>query len=239
MFHHTHAYLASKIYDSEEPLLFLGSILPDLAVTGIISWENGLHGAENDIKFTEFIEQKYPKYITLANGVHAHNIIDDFTHIDYKGKIGYAFQNNKQLALMVADFYELDEEKSIGKAHNFIESGVDILLLKEMPEVQTKLRMAINQIDKEYIAKILAEYFRTSPEKMLKSLNEYLNLFTKYDFSILEEWIPFWTDLEKLMKLKNIGDGKRRQLINKSLEITKITYKSFIDYSAIEGVRFT
>lgn len=230
MFHHTHSYLASKITDSEEPLVLLGSMLPDLAITGVISWEQGLHGAEADFQFTEFIEQNYPAFINLAKGVHAHNVVDDFTHLDYKGKPGYAFQNNKELVLLVGNFYELDEEKAKSKAHNFIESSVDIQLINDMPEIQTKLRMAINQIEREKIAKILAEFLRKDRQKIFEALNIYLELFTKYDFSKQGEWVSFWIDLEKYMKLKNIGNGKRTQLLNKANEATEKTYKAFINF---------
>ncbi len=235
MFHHAHAYIATKLYNDEVPLLQFGSILPDLAVTKIVAWDEGLHGKELDESFRQFISNKYPDYIMLANGVHAHNILDDFTHLDYKGKIGYAFQNNKELTEMVARFYELEGERATGKAHNFIESGADILLLKEMPQVQTKLRLAINQIDKEKIAQILSEFFRKDKAKLLEALNVYIDIFTKYNFSDQVEWVPFWQDLEKLMKLKNIGDGKRTQLINKGLEITKHTYSEFLDYTIRAG----
>lgn len=96
MFHHTHSYLASKLYKSQDPFLLLGSILPDIAVTKIIKWTGGLHGKRSVNKFTKFIN-KNPGYDWLLKGVIAHNVIDDFTHKNYKGETGYAFQNNQEL----------------------------------------------------------------------------------------------------------------------------------------------
>lgn len=239
MFHHTHAYLASKLYKSEDTLLLIGSILPDLAITGSISWEDGLHGGDNDAKFTSFIEEKYPEFLHLAKGVHAHNIVDDFTHIHYKGKIGYAFQNNKELVALISQFYELDDQKAEGKAHNFIESGVEIFLLLKNPEIQQSLKSATLQVDREKLSQILAEYFHKDPKNLQEAINRYFELFTSTDFSQKENWITFWTELEKLMKLKPIGNGKREQLLNKAQEITKHNYHEFLEYSLIEGIRHT
>lgn len=236
MFHHTHAYLASKIYQSESNLLLVGSIIPDLAVMGIIKWQGGLHGSDEVAGFHQFI-QKYPDYIDLFKGIKAHNIVDDFTHIDYKDKTGYAFQNNTELTKLIREFYELGEESAVGKAHNFIESAVDILFLKENSVVQDKLREAINSIDKNKLSELLHEYFGIEKDKLLNSITEFFNLFTKYDFAKEENWVIFWTDLEKLLSLKNIGDQKRRELINKSIDIVKNTYGDFLKYAEVEGMR--
>lgn len=235
MFHHAHVYLAGKLFDSEDPLLLLGSILPDLAVVAVIKWEDGLHGKDADNSFLKFVKDKYPSFLDLARGVHAHNIIDDFTHKDYVGGTGYAFQNNKQLARLIAKYYQLDKQGSIGKAHNFIESGVDISLLIMQPEIQNKLRDAISIVDREKLAEILSSYFNIDRDKFLKALSQFFDLFTKYDFTIKDNWFLFWTDLEKLLSLKDIGDQKRAELIDESINIARDTYKDFFEYSITKG----
>lgn len=235
MFHNTHLYFASKLYKSDDPLLLVGSFLPDLAVTKIIKWEGGLHGVESDDNFNLFIQDKFPEYSRLALGVHAHNILDDFTHLKYITEPGYAFQNNEEITKMIGDYYDLNNESARGKAHNFIESAVDILLLKEFPDTQDQLREVIKKINHKQLAIILSAYFKTDRDLMLDSVTKFFDLFTKYDFSKEVNWILFWADLEELLDLNDIGNDKRKKLLDKSIDIVKDTYQDFLSYSITEG----
>lgn len=134
---HTHLDFGSKLYESQDPLILFGSILPDIAVTKIINWDNGFHGEKNNQKFKEFILEKYPQYLNLSKGVNAHNILDDTAHLNYlNSSPGFAFRNNQKLILLVQDFYQLDKETAVGIAHNYIECAVDICLLEKDPKVQ-------------------------------------------------------------------------------------------------------
>lgn len=235
MFHNTHSYIAAKLYNSESDLLLVGSILPDLAVTKVIPWEGGLHGKESVEKFYEYIKDK-SEYMDLYKGIVAHNILYDFTHLDY-GETGYAFQNNQELARLIGEYYGLEEKRAISKAHNFIESGVDIMLLQDYPSVQEKLKKAISNTDIKKLADLLAEYFNSDKEEFFNMLSKFFSLFTKYDFSKKENWSIFWIDLEKLMLLKNIGEQKRIELLNESLITVGETYKDFLEYSIRRGLK--
>lgn len=234
MFHNTHLYVASKLYKSNDPLLLVGSFLPDLAVTKIIKWEGGLHGAESDDKFNQFIYDKFPEYSKLAEGIHAHNILDDFTHKDYHGS-GYAYQNNEDLVKLVIEYYGLSEERAISKAHNFIETGVDILLLKKRPETQLQLKKAVEAIDKDRLSIILSSYFKIDSQNLLSAISFFFDQFTTYDLTQEQNWNIFWEDLEKLFSLPNIGFSKRQKLLNISVDIVQNTYQNFLEYSLNEG----
>lgn len=230
MFHHTHAYIASKLCKSEDSLLLIGSILPDIAVTKIIKWVGGLHGKRSVNNFSKFIS-KNPSYDWVLKGVIAHNIVDDFTHKNYQGKIGYAFQNNQELVKLVARHYGLDKKAARGFAHNYIESGVDILLLQDRPIIQNKLKQALSRVNKKKLAELLGSYFHIDQEKFYQSLTQFIILFTKYDFSKVNNWVLFWKDLEILLSLKDIGNQKRKELLNIGIDIVKNTYKEFLNYS--------
>lgn len=237
MFHHAHSYIAARLY-SEEPLVLVGSMLPDIAVTKIIPWqEGGLHGEEANKKFRKYIEEKYPEYIDLANGINAHNILDDTSHLEYHGEPGYAFQNNKKITELISEAYELPEDNAKGKAHNYIESAVDIMLLNKIPEVQTKLRLAVNQIDRNKLAEVLAEYFTLEVEDVLKAINQFLDLFTKYDFKQKDNWNNFWQDLEELLALKKISTEKRNILLTESVNIVEKNFDEYLEYSYQAGIR--
>lgn len=235
MFHHAHIYIASKLYGSIDPLLLIGGFLPDLAVTKIIKWDEGLHGEKSDKKFSDYIKTKHQSLINLANGVHAHNILDDFTHIEYITKPGYAFQNNEDVVKLVGQYYGLDEESAKRKAHNFLESAVDILLLNEKPEIQEMLKSAVKNVDQYNLAESLADYFEIDKDKLHEAIVFYFELFTRYDFSKKENWILFWAGLEKLLEMKNIGDQSREKLLDKSIEIVENTYQDFLSYAIKNG----
>lgn len=235
MFHNAHVYIASNLYKTRKDLLIVGSFLPDIAVTGIIKWEGGLHGREAANDFSRFMLGKYPSKSDLSNGILAHNVLDDFTHKDYRRKTGFAFQNNKEIAQLVKEFYGLNDKDAKGMAHNYIESGVDILLLKEHPEIQDQIQKTINQIDKQKLANLLASYFDIDEDKFLEALLKFFGLFTKYDFTQKDNWILFWRDLEKWLSLRDIENQKRKELLNRSINIVKNTYQDFLDYSLEEG----
>lgn len=234
MLHNVHVYIASNLYPTKEELLILGSFIPDIAVTGIIKWEGGLHGKESVDSFFRFIQEN-PAFLNLYKGIYIHNIVDDFTHKNYHGETGFAYQNNKELARLVKKFYGLNDKDAEGKAHNYIESGVDILLLKEHPEVAEQIRKVVNQIDKQKLAGLLGSYFDIDKEKFLKALSEFFALFTKYDFSLEDNWALFWRELEELLSLKDIGTEKRKILLAKSTQMVKNTYQDFLEYAISEG----
>lgn len=236
MFHHTHAYIASKLYKSENDLLLVGSILPDIAVTKIIAWEGGLHGTESVQSFFKFIQNKYPQFLDLYKGILAHNILDDFTHKDY-GATGYAYQNNKELVKLVSKYYALDDASARGKAHNYIESGVDILLLQENPSIQLKLKKALRSIDQRELAELLSEYFASDKNEVINAISFFFDLFTKYNFEKLDNWAEFWRDLAQLLSLKKIEEKERKSLLDMSVEVTKNTYEDFLNYALSQGVK--
>jgi hypothetical protein len=233
MFHHAHAYVATKIYQADDQLLILGSFLPDLAVMGIIKWEGGLHGKESSADFAKFILE-YPAYVSLFKGVLAHNVLDDLSHLEYHTKPGYAFQNTQELAELVMKFYGLDEEGAKAKAHNFIEMAVDIKLLQDHPEIQSLIKKSIKEPDREELSKLLGTYFKIDAIQFETTLSEYWTLFTKYDFSKAENWALFWGDLEPLLSLKNIGNEKRKELLEVALSIVKNTYQDFLAYTTVD-----
>lgn len=236
MFHNTHTYFASKLCKSHDNLFLLGSILPDIAVTGIIKWEGGLHGKESLENFFQFTK-KHPTYLNLYKGIHTHNIIDNFAHTDYIGRSGYAYQNNEELAHLVAEYYDLDKKGALGKAHNYIESGVDLLLLQEYPNIPNQIKKAIQQTDEQKLSRLLGLYFNVDKNRFLDALLQFFDQFTKYDLTKEDNWNLLWADLERLLSLKNIGNQKRKELIHKSVDVVKNTYPDFLNYSLREGLK--
>ena len=236
MFHHGHSYIASRLYNSEDPLLLIGSILPDIAITKIITWDKGLHGEENNLKFKIFIEENYPDFINLAKGVNAHNILDDTSHLEYHRKPGYAFQNNKELVSLIGEAYKIDEVNAAGKAHNYIESAVDIMFLSDKPNWQEILKEGINNYNSKELAVVIGKYFKIDEMRFYHAIEDFFNLFTKYNFEKLDEWNSFWMDLEKLLSLKDIGYHKRSELLENAVSIVEKSYNDYLEYSYQKGL---
>ncbi len=237
MFYNAHAYVASKLHKSEDNLLLIGSILPDIAIMKIIDWDNGLHGKENTRNFIKFIQEENPNYLFLGKGVYTHCILDDVSHLKYHSGVGYAYQNNEELSELVGEYYNEDKEMAKRKAHNYIESGVDILLLKENPEIQGLVEQAFEKVDLDELSVLLSLYFKIDKEKFKQTISQYFNLITKNDLRNKDNWIFFWEDLNKIMGLKKIEETKIKTLLDKSIDLTKDTYKDFLHYSITEGLK--
>lgn len=238
MFYNAHVFIAEKLYSSNDPLLITGSILPDIAITKIFDWnKTGLHGKENVKNFYNFILKNFPEFEKLALGVLAHNILDDFSHNNYSKNIGYAYQNNQQLINKVSRYYESDKELTERKAHNFIETGVDILMLKDFPNIQNDLEKSLAAIDSNQLCKLFEKYFDIKKTKALESIKEYYSLITEKDLSIKTNWIFLWKKLNRMMGLKNITDQEILDLIDTGIETIRDTYKDFISYSITTGRR--
>lgn len=138
---------------------------------------------------------------------------------------------------MVVKYYSLDKKEGRIIAHSYIESGVDILLLTDYPSFQKKFKQALRQVHIKKLSELLEIYFNIDQEKFYEALTQFIDLFTKYDFSKTNNWVLFWKDLEILLSLKNIGDKKRKELLDMSLSIVKNTYKDFLVYSQSEGLK--
>lgn len=231
MFFNTHAFVAEKTYNSKSNLLVIGSILPDIAITKIIGWEEGLHGVENANKFAGFLIKNNPSLKDLGKGVLSHCVLDDYSHIDYNGKAGYAYQNNKELVKLVKKFYKIDRKSAEVKAHNYIESAVDILLLKKNPNIENEIKKSINELDKPQTIKTVSKYFKIKNNKLEVAMETYFNLMIKNNLSNITGWLTFWEDLEEAMNLRKITDQQKMELLNLSISIVAPSYEEFINFA--------
>ena len=230
MFFNAHAFVASKIYNSSSHLLILGSILPDIAVTKIIPWENGLHKRGKAINFFKFVKKDFPELIDLCKGISAHIDLDNFSHNPYNdNKEGYAYQNNRQILKLVQNFYSLEELPANEKAHNYIESAVDILIVGRNPDIQTEIKRVINEIDIGFLARILGSFFKGDEVEFEKAIKAYFKFITSNDLGIIHGWINLWRELEKLLELPKTSDDQKKQILNLSISIVKPTYEEFLD----------
>jgi len=238
MFYNTHAHIATKLFNSNNNLLIIGSILPDIAITKIFDWDHGLHGKDKGYELIDYIKKEDRSFEFLGKGVLAHSIVDDFAHHDYRGGKGFAYQNNQKLASLCKEYYEVDDLMALKKAHNYIESAVDICLLQDYSNMQNEVSKALKKTDFKKLSVFLGKYLKLDSQKFYQASELYFNMVTKNDLNKRAGWVLFWQDLNKMMSLKAIENAQIETLINEGLSIVKDTYKDFLDYSVSEGKAF-
>src|ERR1035437_7836566 len=93
MLFHTHVYYSKRVDQNLDPLKVVGSFLPDLALAGVITWDD-LHKKKNILEFFEYVKKSNPEYESLLRGINYHNTLDYYTHVEYKGITpGYAYSS--------------------------------------------------------------------------------------------------------------------------------------------------
>ncbi len=231
MFYHTHVYFSKRIDNNLDPLKIIGSFLPDLAITGLITWDD-LHKKENILDFFAYVEKNNPKYKSLLEGIRYHNILDYYTHTEYKGSTpGYAYASiPEKLPSLLEKAINVDSKRAIASAHNFMESGVEYYLLQDNPDLESLPKNSIKQIDKEELAKLLAKYYKKDEKLMLEGLSKLFSFVISYDYKTLEGWLQFWIDGNRFYLKKETDLNLAKKALELSFKATKDTYQDFLEY---------
>ncbi len=232
MFFHTHVYYSKRVDKNLDPLRVVGSFLPDLALTGIITWDD-LHKKKNILEFFEYVKKSNPEYDSLLRGINYHNTLDYYTHVEYKGSVpGYAYASIPDyMLLLIEKALGVTPERAKASSHNCIESGVEYYILRDDPDLVELVKSSIEQIDKERLAKLLADFYKKDEKVMLEALNNLFSFATDYDLEALDGWLKLWAELNRFYLKKEADPKLTRVALELSLKITKDTYKEFIESS--------
>ena len=229
MFFHTHVYYSKKVDENLDSLKVIGSMLPDFALTSVITWDN-LHKKKDILDFSSYIEKSEPDFVSLLKGINYHNTVDYLTHVKYKNTIGYAYNSiTPKLISLVSKVFLVDEKRARISSHNCIESGVEFYLLNDNPDLAQLVKDSIKEINKQKLAKVLATFYKKSEKEMLDNLNILFSFATNYDLKDIDGWVMLWSDLNKFYLKKEANKDLVKEAIQLSLEITKNTYKEFIE----------
>ncbi|HLD15921.1 MAG TPA: hypothetical protein VJB94_05065 [Candidatus Nanoarchaeia archaeon] len=234
MFPHTHTYAAREIAGRSSNLLVLGSILPDLAVTGIVDdWNIG----ESALEFRNWLSDRDKNFTDLGLGMMLHEFpcgIDRFTHTNYNGGDGYAYANGRQILSNVSDcfrvmgFLKLSEDKVRRLSHNFIETGVEFLILKDNPELVNILRRAVDNVNIEKCVKYFSEFYGIKDTKVAQAFSAFDTFIKEPDYTSVDGLVEMWKLIAKQKTGLGINVENVRRTIQKSIEIVKPTYSRFI-----------
>lgn len=231
MFFHTHVYYSKRVDKNLDPLKVVGSFLPDLALTGVITWDD-LHKKKNILEFFVYVKKNKPEFASLLKGVNYHNTLDYYTHVEYKNKTpGYAYASiPDEMPSLLEKALGVTPQRAIASSHNCIEGGVEYYLLRDDLDLRGLVKKSIEQIDKESLARLFADFFKKDDAVMLKAMNKLFSFATDYDFETIEGWLKFWTDMNKFYLNKETNPALATQAMEMSFRITKDTYREFIEY---------
>lgn len=234
MLFHTHVYYSKRVDQNLDSLKVIGSFLPDLALTGVITW-NDLHKRHNILEFFEYVEKNNPEYTSLLKGINYHNTLDYYAHLEYKNLTpGYAYASiPSEMPPLLEKALGVTTERARTSSHNCIECGVEYYLLRDDPDLTKLIKNAIEQIHKEKLTKLLAEFYKKDENVILEALNQLFSFAMDYNLKTLDGWLKLWVELNRFYLKKEADPNLSREVLELSFKTIKDTYREFIEYSIV------
>ena len=231
MYYHTHVYYSRRIDKNLDPLKIVGSFLPDLALTSVINF-NDLHKKKSTLDFFDYVKNNEPSFEPLLTGIKYHNNLDYTSHVEYKNITpGYAYSSITPQLYDAVSKTNVSEERIKASCHNYIENGVEFHILCEEPFLESLVKDSIENTDTEKLIKLLSGFFGKSENEFRESLRVFFSFVTGYDFRDISGWVDFTVDLNKYYLKVDIDKELTKEALNIALDITKPTYKEYLDFS--------
>lgn len=229
MFFNAHIYYSKqRAGDDIYPMRALGAILADSALTGVIGWTD-LHDRKVIDRFAAVLG-KDKLGGEMIQGLRDHYDLDIKSHDVYDNGPGYAFSHQTpRLVEVVAKACRLNDlEKAKGIAHNFIESGVDLNLLRHYPDIQDQGRRAMEEADQDYASSQIANFFDLDIHQTTQRLAQFVKLTLKYDLNKVDEWALFWAEIIGLLLSADADMGAIKEGLVLAIDLTKSDYLDVI-----------
>lgn len=233
----SHVYVSTQVTGRETPLLILGSVLPD------VSWNPGsmitrdkIHDAPNE--FYEYISTNKKHLLDLAIGVRLHTHIDkgaDF-YSDGLNYDGFAYIEGAKLEPDIVKMLGQSSIMSKVLSHNFIEAGIDLLLLENKPHLLEIYKKSVDNVNVEEIAEDLSNHLDLDPSIISSEINEFLEFFGPKAYTTEENFV---TGSAHLVNKRTAHETKHEEvatILNSSKEIMKNKYENLLN-NAIEKMR--
>lgn len=228
MFPITHIYCIKKIVKESNSLHFLGSIFPDIGITGIL---NRKQTNFNGLILYYWFEKNFPNYKDFTLGYISHGSepkgIDYYCDEDPLPREGYAFQKSKELVFELKNISGLSDFLSMIRAHNFIELAIEILIVKNNPVLLKNLEEARHKAKDVNLIAALSDFFHVDKNVLKKSLVEYFNLIPKHDNidTTVKGLINIFHIRDKII----VDEEKIKALLVKAIDLVKETYINDLD----------
>ena len=232
MFPLSHLYAANKVCDITEPAFIVGSVLPDIAYTGVMSFPRSHSMAE---EFDQYIRLNHPEWTSMAEGVTLHvkpRGLDLHSDVDYQNKgVGWAYILSEHLVDEVGECCGVSGKTSVKAAHWFIEMAVDMYIAGDSPDSLDILRSSMESVGPDIVSKILGGFLDTDEAEVKPSAVEFFRMLGEYAPTSINASIDFYSWINRKMFSKDIDEELGREILQKALDRTRDEYETFMSGS--------
>jgi hypothetical protein len=234
----SHVYVATKVCGKMDPLLVFGSVLPDITTTsGKKIPREKIH--DGPVEFYNFVKNKYPKLLDLAIGVKLHSSVlkgADYYSDDFN--VGFAVREGKKIQRLVGELIESDnEEVNLVLAHNFIEAGVDINLLKKHSEIKDLYEKSVLKVNFGEISQCISDFAGVDKNMVNQELVKYCYWLDLDHMSSIERLtVGLIVPMISIRLGKTVEKHKVMEVLIKAVENTQDKTQVFLD-EAVNGMK--
>lgn len=225
----THIYISTKVAGRESPLLIIGSVLPDFVWMSRKLPSEKIH--DNPRDFYEFVQSTDKDMLDLALGMMLHSNAkgaDDYSHF-YKG--GYAMTKGKRLIKDLRNLFKSKDEKlNLYKAHNFIEAALDLYLLKNNPDLNTKYKEALRRVDIKRIESLICDFSYFDKNILEKDLESFFKIFGPKSVSSEKTYVSnFFPPILEIAYKQKVPTMEISAILNKAKKLTEEDWEELIE----------
>ncbi len=232
MFPLAHLYAANKVKAIAEPAFVVGSVLPDIAYTGVVSFPRSHSMAD---EFDQYIRLNYPEWTSLAEGVTLHVKpigLDLHSDINYQDKgVGWAYILSEPLVKEVGECCGVSGKTSVKAAHWFIEMAVDVHLVGDSPDSIDILRSSLESVGPDIVSKVLSGFLEKDESIVKSAVEEFFRMLGAYTPTSIPSALAFYSWINRKMFSKGIDEQLGRQILQKALNLTRGEYETFMSGS--------
>lgn len=221
----THAHFALELFKEDQlsqdeiDHLIVGSILPDIHITGLIQYQK-THGS--GLEFLKSVKNPLHKFLALGIISHGEepNGLDFYAH----SKEGYILQKRDSIVPLVKKYRKHIGEMDNMTAHYLIEFSVDNLVAEKNPLIVSQVLNAFQNPKIKSAITSFSYFLGFSEKKNLKiiSLFENKHLLNYFrNFSSPETTSQNWLNLTFYRNLKK---GKNLPFREKLKKLTRFSY---------------
>lgn len=221
----THIYMALQLTKNQEisqeelDHLIVGSILPDIHLTGLIQYHNTHHKSKD---FFDYANGRLKKILAIGIILHSENPkgLDHYFH-SWNGFIAKNTDDVRNIAKKYKSCLGKIDDYII---HYLIEFSIDSILTKHNPEIIPRLIKALNNPRIVHATTAFSSYHELS-EKKNKKINSILTKkhlinFIK-NFSTIENTANNWLNLRFYL---NLTEGRALSFSKKLKKMTQFSF---------------
>lgn len=223
----THLFVSQTVLDKENVYTILGAVFPDLYNLFGVSHDEG-HALSQ--KLYDFCAAgDYGEYaLDFARSALTHEKLDVYADESYDGqKSGYCFQVGACIAPRLADLCGFPLPQAQWKAHNFIETGFDLVTLERNPDLGKAMTAFLPRLETHFKVDFLADYFRKDAAPIQTALGSVFRMLCFEEMETRDIIDNFVAQLQKDCS-RSINPDAAADLVLEAKELASRGYDAFI-----------